>query len=411
MTINQDFSGNDASRDLEGIRAEVLERVDSILPLLARNAAQAEADRDLPRESFDALVASGALRLFAPRRFGGLEAGYRTYFETTIKVAPACGSSAWLCFILNHGDWQIGQMTRAVQDQAWAGGATSKIAVPLAPAPGWRAAKVDGGTMITGEWPYSSGSSFVNSALIGFPMIGDDGKPFDNKLGLISMDGVEIKDSWHVAGMAATGSNTLVVKDAFIPDSHTITLSDLLNHRFRTPYTQEAQYHMDVGAVFHLATLAPVLGLAKAAFEMTLERITGKPKPMTYSFYGDTTKAPSTQFAMAEASWMIDTAMEQALATADAIDRQAQMSTPFSSQQRARFAMRAAQGHRLCRGAVERLLDVQGAGSFALANPLQRIWRDMSIATRHGMSVPGLKQEVYGRSLLGAQEQQMTPIV
>ena len=56
------------------------------------------------------------------------------------------------------------------------------------------------------------------------------------------------------------------------------------------------------------------------------------------------------------------------------------------------------------------MLDVQGAGAFALNNPLQRIWRDMHIASRHGLSVPGMKQELYGRALLDADEQQMTPI-
>ncbi len=397
--------------DLEATRAEVLGRVDAILPLLARNAAQAEADRDLSAESFAALVDSGALRLFAPRRAGGYEAGYRTYLETTVKVAGACGSSAWLCFILNHGDWQTGHMSGSVQDAVWANGATEKVGVPLTPIPGWCATRVDGGTVISGEWPYSSGSTHMKWALLGFPVLGDDGRPVDNMLGLISTRGLEVRDTWQVAGMAATGSNTLVLRDVFIPDEHTITMTALLAHRFRTPHRHEAMYHMDVGTIFHVATFAPVIGLAKAAFDATLERITTKPKPVTYTYYGDTTKAPSTQFAMARAAWLVDTALEQARATADAIDRQARTATPFPPLERATFAMRAAQGHRLCREAMDLLLDVQGAGAFALANPIQRMWRDMHIASRHGLSVPGIKQEVYGRALLGAEEQHMTPIV
>ncbi len=397
--------------DLVATRAEVLARVEAILPLLAANAERAEAERDLAPESFAALVDSGALRIFAPRRAGGFEAGYRTYIEVTLLLARACGASAWLSFILNHGDWQTGQMSAAVQDLVWADGATAKVAVPLTPAPGWQARREGDGTRISGEWPYSSGSTYVQWALVGFPLIGEDGRPYDNLLGLVSTQGAPIHDSWHVSGLAATGSNTLVLEDVFIPDEHTITMSDLLAHRFRTPHKAEALYHMDAGTIFHMATLAPVLGLAKAAFDLTLERITARPKPMTYSFYADTTKSPSTQSAMARAAWMIDTAVEQARATADAIDAQARTATPFAAGERARFAMRAAQGHRLCREAMDLLLDVNGAGSFALANPLQRIWRDMAIASRHGMSVPGLKEELYGRALLGAEEQHMTPIV
>lgn len=118
---------------------------------------------------------------------------------------------------------------------------------------------------------------------------------------------------------------------------------------------------------------------------------------------------------MARASWLIDTAFDQMLATADAtadaIDAQARTGKPFSNAERARFAMKAAEGHRMCREAFDLVLDVNGAGSFALASPLQRMWRDMHMGSRHGLSVPGLKHEVYGRSLLGAPEQQMTPIL
>lgn len=197
----------------------------------------------------------------------------------------------------------------------------------------------------------------------------------------------------------------------FVPDECTITLSDLLAHRFRTPHPNEALYHMDAGTIFHFATLAPALGLAKAAYELTLERITAGKKVVTYTYYDDTTKSAATQFAMARASWLIDTALAQARDTADAIDRQARRGQPFPASRRAVHAMRAAQGHRLCREAVDLLLDVRGAGAFAADDPMQRLWRDLHIASRHGLSVPGIKHELYGRALLGADEPQMTPIL
>ena len=398
-------------RDLGEVRREVLARVEAILPALADAAADAEAARDLAPESFAALVESGALRLFAPQRAGGYEAGYRTYVESTVLLARACGSSAWFSFILNHGDWQTGQMSATVQERVWAGNsASAKVAVPLAPMPGWRAERHDGGTTVSGDWPYSSGSSHADWALIGFPLLDDDGSQTDNMIGLVETSGIPVRDTWHVAGMAGTGSNTYEIRDIFIPDEETTTLSALMNHRFETPYPAEAQYQLDSVVVFHVATLVPVVGLAKAALDLTMERITTRPKPMTYTFYADTTKSPATQFAMSRATWLIETALEQTRATADALDAQALTARPFPALERAMFAMRSAQAHRMCREGVDLLLDVQGAGAFALNNPLQRIWRDMHIASRHGLSVPGMKEEMYGRTLLGADEQQMTPM-
>ena len=403
--------GAEDAPDLVATRAEVLARIEAILADLARNAGQSEINRDLAPTSVDALIESGALRLFVPRRYGGYEAGYRTYVEATIKLASVCGSSAWLSFITNHSDWHTGQMSQSVQDTVWANGPQAKVGTPLTPSPGWSAKYVEGGINVSGEWPYASGSTFAKWSLIAFPKLDADGKPVDNILGLVSNDDIEIKDTWRVAGMAATGSNTIVVNDTFIPDEHTMLMSDMLANRFPTPHTREAMYQMDVGAVFHVATLVPCVGLAKAALDLTLARITTKPKPMTYTFYGDTTKAPATQFAMAKAAWLIGTALEQTRATADAIDKQAATARPFSGLERGTFAMRSAMGHHLCREAMDLLLDVYGAGAFALANPMQRIWRDFHIASRHGLSVPGLKQEIYGRALLGAEEQHMTPLV
>ena len=179
------------------------------MPALADAAADAEAARDLTPESFATLVESGALRLFAPQRAGGYEAGYRTYVESTVLLARACGSSAWFSFILNHGDWQTGQMSAAVQERVWAGNsASAKVAVPLAPMPGWRAERHDGGTTVSGDWPYSSGSSHAGWALIGFPLLDDDGSQTDNMIGLVETSGIPVRDTWHVAGMAGTGSNT-----------------------------------------------------------------------------------------------------------------------------------------------------------------------------------------------------------
>jgi alkylation response protein AidB-like acyl-CoA dehydrogenase len=58
--------------------------------------------------------------------------------------------------------------------------------------------------------------------------------------------------------------------------------------------------------------------------------------------------------------------------------------------------------------AIDLLMDVQGASGFALSNPIQRVWRDANTAARHGFNLVGIKREIYGRTLLHADEQQMT---
>ena len=58
-----------------------------------------------------------------------------------------------------------------------------------------------------------------------------------------------------------------------------------------------------------------------------------------------------------------------------------------------------------CREAMERLLDIGGASGFRRSNPLQRFWRDLATASRHAAVSPSLNREIYGRALLGIEEQ------
>lgn len=53
------------------------------------------------------------------------------------------------------------------------------------------------------------------------------------------------------------------------------------------------------------------------------------------------------------------------------------------------------------REAICELISVHGASSFAESSPLQRIWRDSEVASRHAIANAGIGAEVYGRALLG----------
>jgi hypothetical protein len=47
------------------------------------------------------------------------------------------------------------------------------------------------------------------------------------------------------------------------------------------------------------------------------------------------------------------------------------------------------------------LVSVGGASAFAEASPIQRMWRDVNLASRHAMLATAPDLEIYGRTLLG----------
>jgi 3-hydroxy-9,10-secoandrosta-1,3,5(10)-triene-9,17-dione monooxygenase len=75
---------------------------------------------------------------------------------------------------------------------------------------------VDGGYLVSGSWNWSSGCDHATWTFVGGPVI-KDGKPVDFGSFLMPRSDYRIDDVWHVVGLKGTGSNTLVVKDVFVP--------------------------------------------------------------------------------------------------------------------------------------------------------------------------------------------------
>jgi alkylation response protein AidB-like acyl-CoA dehydrogenase len=148
----------------------------------------------------------------------------------------------------------------------------------------------------------------------------------------------------------------------------------------------------------------PLLGLARAALARVLDTVRAG-KPVAYSIYERSIDSPSYQLALADAAALVDTATLHVQRSADAIDAAAHDAEQLDVLTRARVRSDIATAVARCREAVGLLLDVAGASSFAQTNPLQRIWRDMEIISRHGLLNVGLGREIYGRALLGIEDQ------
>src|ERR1700680_4441290 len=71
--------------------AEVLERAEGLVPVLAERARETELLRRIPDETVHDLRQAGLLRLANPERFGGHGLDYDTVLEVTAILGRACG--------------------------------------------------------------------------------------------------------------------------------------------------------------------------------------------------------------------------------------------------------------------------------------------------------------------------------
>jgi alkylation response protein AidB-like acyl-CoA dehydrogenase len=112
---------------------------------------------------------------------------------------------------------------------------------------------------------------------------------------------------------------------------------------------------------------------------------------------------------MAEAALNIDGAWLHTIRAASDVDGAAEAGQQLDYLRRARIRGECGYAAKLVREALDGLVSVGGAGSFAEANPIQRMWRDASVATRHA-ALASTDLEIYGRALLGV-EGNITPAI
>jgi len=381
------------------LREELLARAARLVPLLERNSAQAERDRRLPDENVEALTEAGLWKITVPRRFGGFEVDLRTKIDVAAELARGCGSTAWVTSLINVCNWFGALYCDQAQQDVWGANPQSRISGVFAPSSTSR--RVDGGLVVTGKWPFASGCLHTDWAGIGVPVVDESGAPVDLGWALVPMSELRIEDTWFTAGMRGTGSNTLVGEEVFVPDHRILSFPRAFVTDYPTEHTDEASYRSAFMPFAALILVGPQLGLARRALEYVLEK--APKRSVSYTFFEKQTDSPSFQMAVARAAMLIDTGHLHAYRAAADVDGAALAGEKLGYTARARVRMDTAHAIESLREGLRILMSAHGASSFAESCPLQQIWRDCEVASRHAIAHGDINAQMYGQALLGIE--------
>lgn len=374
----------------------------SMIPALAERASEAEAMRRIPQPTLDAFSEAGFFRLLVPRVHGGSEASLIDLADLTIEVGRGCTSSAWIVsFYALHG-WLASLFPEEGQNDFFAQGAD--VLLPAALSPNGVATPVDGGYRLSGRWQWGTGVHHAGwamvSAIVGEP---EEGKPPVMRALMLPIDDVEIIDTWHIDGMCATGSDDLQITDAFVPASRTLD-STLL----RTGETPGAQVHK--GALYRTPTTpalcllasCPAIGTAIAAVDAFQQRI--KERTMNFG-RGSQRDKPAAQMRLANCMVRLEavrllhrSALERLIEAVDA-------GNATELDLRAHIRMAAAHTVAECKAIVREVLDASGATAHFHDSPLQRMARDLAVASGHVVFDMDTTAELCGRVAVGLEPQ------
>lgn len=381
-------------------REELLGRARELRPLLASHAAEAETTGRLRPEVIDALRDAGLLRLTVPRRFGGYQLPFRTVVEVCSAVAEGCGSAGWITGFANTGKWMASLWSARAQEEIFAVGPDAIHAGTSKPATD--VTTVDGGYRISGSFPSMSGLPYATWAGLFILVPGADGQPVMLE-GLVRADELTVENTWDVAGLRATGSETGVAKDVFVPDHRTIDVTRLQTsdfHQYPTPYKDEALYRAAVHPVLALVVAITPVGLARGALNLAIEAA-GR-KPLSGTTYARQRDSVSFSNAISDAAMLTDSAMLHMYRAAEDLDAFAARAEVMDPATRGRVRADTGWAVKSAAEAVDMIISAVGSGAFATVSPYQRMWRDVNIASRHGAASYPLNRELYGKALLGA---------
>jgi 3-hydroxy-9,10-secoandrosta-1,3,5(10)-triene-9,17-dione monooxygenase len=246
-----------------------------------RERLRAEQDASEARgchspELQEEFVKAGFYRALNPKRFGGYEFGYPSFYKAMLEISRGDPGVGW-CLTLGatHGAFIASHWPEEAQVELF--GADGHIVVPhRAAGPAGTCRRVDGGFVVAGHWNYCSGIPYATH-FIGNVMVSDSGDPPEQVVFIVPRKDVTIVDDWGgdaTLGMRASGSNSVAIEETFVPAHHVIpagaalwSATDISEGTHGTRLHGNPMYLARMMGPYHASLVTTVVGAARAALD------------------------------------------------------------------------------------------------------------------------------------------------
>ncbi|MBP6382766.1 MAG: acyl-CoA dehydrogenase family protein, partial [Pseudomonadales bacterium] len=206
--------------DRAAVKKRLRDSARVMVPGLRARANEATRLHRLPPESVQEMIDAGFFKILQPARWGGLELDPMDFFDVQMTVAEGCMSTAWVLGVVACHNWQLALFDDRAQKDVW--GEDDNTLISSSYMPVGKVTHVEGGYRLSGRWNFSSGSMHCKWAMLG-GMVPPQaaGEAPDYRTFLVPISDYRIVENWDVSGLEGTGSNDIVVEDAFVPEYRT----------------------------------------------------------------------------------------------------------------------------------------------------------------------------------------------
>ena len=389
---------NTALNDQRELAATLVDRARAVATELSERAVEAEEQRRIHAESYRAMKQADLFRAYTPARFGGYELHPRYFWRIAAEIAKGCPSSSWVYSVMSCHSFVVALFPEQAQEEVFGADPNAGISGILPDRT--TASPVDGGYVLKNSvWPFGSGCHNADWFVLGAEL---PGLPpgHDKAFFLVPPEDIEINDDWYVAGLRATGSNSVRLRtdDYFVPEHRMLKAETALAHKlgtwrpllYRAPFAPLLVISLSAGTT---------MGAATGALEYYEDLLqTRSARPMVYSDEITKIRLSSTHRVLADATARLEAARLMTDHACDLCYEAAVNNADIlSSAERARIRMFGVQAMHMCREVVNILFQDSGGSSLHERNPMQRYYRDINAMSMHEAMHDGIIKEVYGR--------------
>ncbi len=374
---------------------ELIDQLTSLVPMLEEHAEAAERGRKPVDSVMKAIEETQAYRYFVPKKYGGFEFSLEGFMDIGVTLGAADVSTAWVVTFCMEHNWLIGLFNPDAQEHIF--GKQPYLIAPGALAPKGLATKVDGGYRLSGHWEWGTGVMHADWVLVA-ALTDHDGPP-ELCMYALPMADVSILDTWQMSGMAGTGSNDILVEDAFVPECLRQNLTEL-----RAGDSPGAQYHqtptfrMPMLPVLGLTAAAPAVGCAIRTVERFKERLQERTVYGTQDKQSERALAQSRLAHLTVRAKTLNTTLKQIARDVTTWGESREICPDI---ERAELRVRIGHVVREARNIVREVVEVSGAHAHNMSNPFGRALRDLETLSCHTVFDLDIATESYGRLLLG----------
>lgn len=377
----------------------LLEDLKAVLPEIAKNAERTEELRQVPDENIALLKQVGLHKAFLPKAYGGYEISLPEFTDCIAALAGACCSTAWAFSLLCTHNHQLAMFSKQLQDEVW--GENPDATASSSIAPFGRYQETEGGIIFNGEMQWSSGCDHAEWAIVGFLRDNDQGTK-DYCFAVLPSADYSIDDNWYAMAMKGSGTKTLVIKDAFVPEHRIQKAKDMMEGKSAGfgLYPDSKIYFAPYRPYFASGFAAMALGVAERMLEVFKEVTSKRVRAYTGAKVNAATPA---LMRLAESTHQVSAARAFMEKTWEEHAQFAEDHRYPTREELAYWRTNQAYSVKMCIDAVDRLFNAIGATQWMLDKEAQRLFRDCHMCGAHAYTDYDVCAQILGREIMGLE--------